>query len=188
VAYLEVLMKESRILVLLAALTGCSAAVPPGQPVPLTGESKTVVVRGEYRAIDLDRVDRVSIDGTRLILHGSAGTVAVDAPASADLSAPTRNWSLVTDFSSPEARRRSVTFTHNMSLDEFTIELPPGEAPLRFGTFTSPTGEVMVFAWGDGTGSHSGWVTIQGSSGSSGSAGSSGSNGSGDLRGASPGR
>ena len=158
-------MKATACVCLLALLLGCSTAARPGQPVAITGESKAVTVRGQYQAIDLDRVDRVSIEGSRLVLHGSAGSIAIDAPASADLQNPTRHWSLVTDATVADGRRRSLTFTHDMRLDEFVLELPASEAPLRFGTFTGPAGEVMVFAWGSDSRSYWGFVTIQGGQG-----------------------
>jgi hypothetical protein len=144
--------------------TGCTSEpreLASGESAPLVGESKTVVVRGQYQRIDLDAVDRVSIDNAKLTFHGTTGSVTVDPPASADLKNPSRHWSLVTEASLAERKLRSLTFTHNMKLDEFTLELPASDAPFRFGTFTGPAGEVMVFAWGQDSRSYWGHVTIQ---------------------------
>jgi hypothetical protein len=169
---------------LIAMLPACSTAAGPDQPVAISGESKTVTVRGQYQAIGLDRVDRVSIESSKLVLHGSTASVTIDAPASADLKRPTRHWSLVTEASLAEGRRRSITFTHGMELDEFTIELPGSEAPLRFGTFTNPDGEVMVFAWGADSRSYWGYVTIKGAKGAQGARGARGARGAQGAEGA----
>jgi hypothetical protein len=47
-------------------------------------------------------------------------------------------------------------------LDDFTLELPASDAPLRYGTLTGKSGnDVMVFAWGSDGRSYSGYVTIE---------------------------
>ena len=138
-------------------LSACSRAA--GQPSPLSGTSQTLTVRGQYVGVEaLDRVERVSIDNGRLVLRGST-TVTVELPPSADPTMPVRHWALLTE--TDLGRMRAINFTHDESLDEFTIELPASMAPLRFGVFAGRDGaEVMVFAWGDNSRCYWGYVTI----------------------------
>jgi hypothetical protein len=126
---------------------------------PLTGTSKTLTVRGEYAAVEIDQIDGMAIREGRLALRGSQGTVAVDLPPAADASKPGRGWSLVTEADSNGAR--TVTFTHETTLDDFTMDLPASDAPLRYGTLGGRNGDdVLVFAWGERSNSFWGWVTI----------------------------
>lgn len=119
-----------------------------------------MTVRGEYKELTLDRVDSVSVDGGKLVFHGT-GTIAVDPPASADTSKVVRHWALVTEGDG-DGHVRAVTFTHDMSLEDFTIELPSSDAMLHYGVFAGPDGtEVMVFAWGKDSQSYWGYVTLQ---------------------------
>ena len=110
------------------SVAACSQASASGGP--LTATSRTLSVNGEYQPVELDRVDRVSIDGSRLILHGEHGTAAVDLPANADPSQANRGWALVTEGEGDQTR--TLTFTHEMSLDDFTLELPASPAPLKY--------------------------------------------------------
>ena len=147
---------------LLAAFTatGCSPAPQAVvYPAPLVGDSKTHLVRGEYSPAALDRIARVSIDSGKIVLNGTSASLTLDPPAGADTSLPTRNWALTTDASTDE--KRSLTFTHNQSVEDFTIEVPPGGADVLYGVFTGPGGtEVMVLAWDSGTDRFWGYVTI----------------------------
>ena len=95
----------------------------------------------------------------RLALRGSQTTIAVDLPPTADATKPGRGWSLVTEAAANG--RRTVTFTHETTLDDFTLELPASDAPLRYGTLGGRNGDdVLVFAWGENSKSFWGWVTI----------------------------
>jgi hypothetical protein len=142
---------------LLSATSGCAKATV--YPAPLAGSSTTVVVRGQYAPIALDRVDALSVEDGKLTVHGSAAKVTVDLPATVDVSQPTRHWALITEADT--GRARAVTFTHEESLDDFTIELPPGNAPIHYGVFSGRTGdEVMVFAWGAESRSFWGYAAI----------------------------
>ena len=138
-----------------------ACARPAAQPGAITGASKTQAVRGEYAPVTLAEVDRVSIEGGRLVLHGGAARVTVDLPAGVDTSQPTRNWALTTDTSA--GSQTSYTFTHAESLDDFTIELPATDRELRYGVFKNGSGaEVMALAWSHEGKSYFGWITITG--------------------------
>lgn len=143
---------------LVAATTiGCSRTVSGSGPV--VGTSATVTVRGTYTRVPLDRVDRISIDGGKLVLHGSSSTVDVDLPPSADPEKPDPHWALATE--GDNGRARVLTFTHDMSLDDFTIELPRSQAPIRFGGLTGRDGhDLLILAWGEQSESYHAELTI----------------------------
>jgi hypothetical protein len=141
--------------VVLAAACARAAA----DRAPLTGESKTLTVRGEYALVALDQIDGIAIRDGRLALRGSSATTSVDLPSMADPSKAGRGWALVTETAA--GGQRSVTFTHETTLDDFTLELPASDAQLRYGTLGGRNGEdVLVFAWGERSRSYWGWVTI----------------------------
>lgn len=139
---------------------------PPLQPAAeILGLSTTLSVAGRFEPVTLDSVDGVAIEGGRLILRGSSTSVGVDLPPSADTAKPVRNWALTTEGTGE--RGRTFTFINGESLQDFTVELPPGDAPLKFGVFSQraisgepPPGDVMVFAWGSASRSYWGYVTI----------------------------
>jgi hypothetical protein len=136
---------------------GCSR--PMAQPAELRGSSQTLTVLGEYTPVALDRVDGLALENGKLVLRGGSGSVTLDLPASADPGRPNRHWALVTE--GVATGKRVVTFTHDMSLDEFTIELPASDAELHYGALTSRTGgDVLVFAWGAASRSSWGYVAI----------------------------
>jgi hypothetical protein len=121
-----------------------------------------VTVRGHYEPVALEQIDRVSVDGGKLVLDGGGASVAVTLPASADTSQPTRHWALTTEREVGTGRR-SLTFTHNQSVEDFTVELPIEDAEIRFGVFAGrESGEVMAFAWGQKSKSYWGYLTIMG--------------------------
>jgi hypothetical protein len=133
--------------------------VPRPGPTPIDGSSQTVTVTGEYQSVAIDRVDRLSVMQGKLVLHGPSTNVAVDLPPGADQPKPNQQWALVTEGETNG--QRTLTFTHEQSLDDFTISLPPGDAELRYGTLTGKTGnDVVVFAWGRESRSYWGFVTI----------------------------
>ena len=144
-------------------LTSCSPAPPqraaPTYPAAISGTSRTLVVKGQYEPVLLQAVERISLDGSTLRLHGQPATVIVDLPAAADASQPNRGWALVTEASTDDGRE--LTFIHNESLDEFTIALPASPAPIRYGSVAGREGaDVVLFAWGEGTRSFWGYVTV----------------------------
>lgn len=163
-------MLVRRLAAVVFSFTALIACAQPGaqpgapseaQPGAVTGTSKTKAVRGEYAPVTLPEVDRVSIEGGKLVLHAAAASVTADLPPGVDTSKPTRNWALTTDTDAGD--QTAYTFTHAESLDDFTIELPSADGELRYGVFEHGSGgEVMALAWsGKGTG-YFGWVTIAG--------------------------
>jgi hypothetical protein len=139
-------------------LVACAPAA--ADRAPLLGTSKTVTVRGEYNAVAIDQIDGMALRDGKLALRGSQTTIAVDLPPSADATKPGRGWALVTETG--PGGRRSVTFTHETTLDDFTLELPASDAPLRYGSLGGKSGEdVLVFAWGENSQAFWGWVTIE---------------------------
>ena len=125
----------------------------------LTGQSKTMTVRGEYSTVAIDQVDGMSLRDGRLALRGSSTTTLLDLPPTADATKAGRGWALVTETAAGDSR--VLTFTHETTLDEFTLELPASEAPLRYGSLGGRDGDdVLVFAWGQDGRSYWGYVTI----------------------------
>lgn len=129
-------------------LAACAQAQPQG-PLPLRVTSNDYVVRGDYRIVDRDRIDALTIENGRAVLKGSPTDLAVDLPSDADPARPLRHWALVTD--AHVDGHRLVVFTHSEAVRDVSIELPEGESPVRFAAFASRTGndEVLVFASGD---------------------------------------
>jgi hypothetical protein len=141
----------------IVVLVACARAA--ADRAPLVGASKTLTVRGEYKAVAIDQIDGMALRDGKLALRGSQSTIAVDLPPSADATKPGRGWALVTETGN--GGRRSVTFTHETTLDDFTLELPASDAPLRYGSLAGKSGEdLLVFAWGENSQSFWGWVTI----------------------------
>jgi hypothetical protein len=157
-----------RVLLLTLALAGCSPGAEettadrppaPAGPVAITGESKTHEVRGEYKSIALERVDGLALENGKVLVRGPAGSVPLDMPAAADTSRPNRQWVLVSEADT--GGRRIVNFTHEESVEDFTLDLPAGDSELRYGAFSGREGgDVMVFAWTDDSQAYSGYVTI----------------------------
>jgi hypothetical protein len=135
---------------------------PPAEdptPRPLTASSDTLTVNGEYAAIALDQVNGLAVENGKIAVRGANSSTLVDPPASADVTRPSRRWMLVTE--ADVDNKRVLVFTHEESLDDFTVELPSSEAPMRFGVFERPGGgEVLVLAWGEDSRSYWGHVTI----------------------------
>jgi hypothetical protein len=141
----------------LVGLIGCAPAA--AQSGSLKGTSKTLNVQGRYSPLALDRVDTVSIKDGQLVVRGSFDSVTVALPAGADHTRPVRHWALVTEANVNGVRQ--LTFTHDQSLDDFTIEVPPTDAEVHYGVFEGPDGaEVMVLTWGADAKCYWGYVTI----------------------------
>ena len=153
-------MRRARIsiaIVVTSALAACSR--PPEGPVELVGTSKTFVVKGQYAPLAIDQVDSLSVEDGRLVVHGPSSTQSVDLPAGADASNPDPHWSLTTETDSGGGKR-SLTFTHNETIDDFSIEIPAGTADVHYGTLKSQNGDVMLMAWGEKSRCYWGYVTI----------------------------
>jgi hypothetical protein len=114
----------------LLATVGCSKTLP--EQGPLIGTSQTVKVSGEYQRVALDSVDRITIEGGKLVLHGPSSTLPVDLPPSAD----------------PEQKN-------------FTISVPASNGPVSYGSLGGRDGnDVLLFAYGTASRSFWGWATI----------------------------
>jgi hypothetical protein len=93
------------------------------------------------------------------VVRGSSSEVTVDLPASVDAARPNRGWALVTE--SGTGPMRTLSFTHETSLDDFAIELPAGDAHVYYGGLAGRSGEdVVILAWGEESRSYWGYVTI----------------------------
>ena len=141
----------------LIGLVGCAPAAAQSRPIKRV--SKTVSVEGQYSSLALDKVDSVAMENGQLVVRGSFESVAVALPAGADAAKPVRHWALVTEANVNDSRM--LTFTHDQSLDDFTLELPPTEAEMHYGVFEGKDGaEVMVMTWGADAKCYWGYVTI----------------------------
>jgi hypothetical protein len=116
-------------------------------------------VTGELAPLPLEQVTGLAVEDGKLVVRGEEARVALDPPASADLARPSRRWALVTEAHVDD--KRVLVFTHEESLDDFSVELPDSEAPVRFGVFErTGGGEVLVLAWGAAAQSYWGYVAI----------------------------
>jgi len=142
----------------LLALLNATCSQPPEGPVALQGTSAKFDIKGQYAPIALDRVDSVSVENGKLVVHGPTATQNVDLPAGAQASNPDPHWSLTTETES--GGKRMLTFTHNETIDDFSIEIPAGTADVHYGTLKSQNGDVMLMAWGEKSRCYWGYVTI----------------------------
>jgi hypothetical protein len=125
-----------------------------------TGESAKLDVSGAYQPLAIDQVDGFAREDGRIVVRGPSGRVPLDVPAIVDQSQPNPAWRLVTE--SNRDGQRHLTFTHETSLDDFTIALPASQAELHYGAFLSTEGgSVLLFAWGDGGHCYWGYATIK---------------------------
>jgi hypothetical protein len=131
-----------------AALAACARPDPQG-PLPLTVTSSDYVVAGDYRLVDRERIDALTIEHGRAVLKSSPTDLAIDLPSAVDPTRPVQHWALVTD--AHVGGHRLVVFTHSQAVKDVSVELPDGESPIRFAAFAARTGggEVLVFASGD---------------------------------------
>jgi hypothetical protein len=142
---------------LLFVLPGCSH--PPAGPTDVVGSSQKYVVKGQYAPVALDQVDSLTIENGRLVIHGLSASQTVDLPAAADATKPDPHWALTTE--NDAGAKRAMVFTQDESLDDFTIELPAGDAEMHYGILAGPNGaDVMLLAWGDKSQCYWGYVTI----------------------------
>jgi len=154
---------------LLAAVLACAAAscagraanqTPPDGATPIAGESEKFDVSGVYQPITIDRVDGLGRENGRVIVKGPAGNVPIDVPATVDMTQPNQAWRLVTE--STRDGQRYLTFTHETTLDNFTIHVPDTAGEMHYGAFLATDGgSVLIIAWGDEGHSYWGWVTVK---------------------------
>jgi hypothetical protein len=145
---------------LLLATTACTRPLP--EEGPLTGTSETVTVTGGYRRLALDAVERMTIENGKLVLHGASSTTAVDLPPTADPAQKNRGWALVTEGAPDDDGVRTLTFTHETSLEDFTIAVPAAEGQVAYGSLGGRDGkDVLLFAYGSGAKAYWGWAVIE---------------------------
>jgi hypothetical protein len=154
---------------LLAAVLACAATscagraadqTGPDGSTPITGVSEKFDVSGVYQPIAIDRVDGLGRENGRVIVKGPSGNVPIDVPANVDMTQPNQAWRLVTE--STRDGRRYLTFTHETTLDNFTIDVPDTEGEMHYGAFLAKDGgSVLIIAWGVDGHSYWGWVTVK---------------------------
>ncbi|MGC4082526.1 MAG: hypothetical protein QM736_10555 [Vicinamibacterales bacterium] len=85
--------------------------------------------------------------------------MAVDLPPSADPAQQNRGWALVTEGEGDDAR--TLTFTHETTLDDFTLTVPNAEGQVAYGSLGGRDGkDVLLFAYGSGAKAYWGWASI----------------------------
>jgi hypothetical protein len=145
-------------LILMLATSGCTKSLP--EEGPLAGTSEKVTVHGEYKRAALDSVERMTIENGKLVLHGGSRSVSIDLPAAADPEQKNRGWALVTEGEGETAR--TLTFTQETSLEDFTISVPAAEGQISYGSLGGRDGnDVVLFAYGSGSKAYWGWVSVQ---------------------------
>jgi hypothetical protein len=157
-------VKTALVLALAAATAAChtvgASQAGAASDHAIVGESKTLEVSGQYAPLVLDEVDHLAREDGKVLVYGSSKGVPVHVPDDTDVSQPNLAWRLVTESNLGETRR--VTFTHDMSLEDFSIELPKSDDELHYGAFLSKQGgSILIFAWGSHFQSYWGYVTIR---------------------------
>ena len=141
----------------LLTTAACSTARPDAGPLPVTSEKVTVA--GEYRPVAIDAVDSMTIDNGKLVLHSPTKTVEVDLPPTADPEQKNRGWALVTEGEGDDSR--TLTFTQEMTLEDFTITVPNAPGQVAYGSLGGRDGkDVLLFAYGGSDKAYWGWATI----------------------------
>jgi hypothetical protein len=141
----------------LVAATGCSKPLP--EEGSLQATSKSMTVTGEYRKASLEAVERMTIENGKLVLHGTPGSATVDLPPGADPDQKNRGWALVTEGETDGVR--TLTFTHETTLDDFTVTVPPSEGQVAYGSLGGRDGgDVILFAYGSGSKTYWGWAAV----------------------------
>ena len=144
--------------VVLTCTIACSRSLP--DQGPLTATSNTVTAAGEYRLLKVDAVERMTIEEGTLVVHGTSGSASVDLPANADPAQRNRGWALVTEGESDNAR--TLTFTQETSLEDFTIAVPRGDGQVMYGSLGSRDGgDVVLFAYGAAPKAYWGYITVR---------------------------
>ena len=150
--------RTSLFLLSLALAIACSPA-PRRGPTAIEGSSDARRVSGTYQYLDISQVDTFAIENGKLAIKGPSGTVVVDLPPGAGEPKQGQQWALTTEGQAN--RRPTQTFTHEQSLDDFTISLPLDGAELKYGTLAGENGEdVLILAWGRNNRSYWGHVRI----------------------------
>lgn len=146
----------------LLANVGCSK--PLAENGTFTTSSATATATGEYNRVDIDSVERMSIEDGKLVLHGTGTSVTLDLPANADPDQKNRGWALVTEGEGDGSR--TLTFTQENSLEDFSITVPAAAGQIAYGSLGGRDGrDVLLFAYGSANKAYWGWASIQKGSG-----------------------
>jgi hypothetical protein len=146
------------LIVAATAMAACSRRLP--DQGPLVATSSHLDVTGEYRPVSIDAVDGLAIEDGKLVLRGPTSNVTVDLPPSADPDQKNRGWALVTEGEGDGTR--TLTFTHETSLDDFTITVPAAEGQVAYGSLGGRDGnDVLLFAYGTAPKAYWGWAVIK---------------------------
>ena len=141
----------------LLSIAGCRKILP--EEGPLTATSEKVTASGAYHRVQLDSVERLSIEDGKLVLHGTSGTVSVELPPNADPNQKNRGWALVTEGEAEGTR--TLTFTQETSLEDFTITVPASNGQIAYGSLGGRDGsDTVLFAYGSASKTYWGWTTI----------------------------
>ena len=142
----------------LLANVGCSKT--PAEKGTFTTSSASATATGEYNRVDIDSVERMSIEDGKLVLHGTGKSVTLDLPPNADPDQKNRGWALVTEGEGDGSR--TLTFTQENSLEDFSVTLPAANGRVAYGSLGGRDGrDVVLFAYGSGNKAYWGWATIQ---------------------------
>src|SRR3954447_10749379 len=129
----------------LLANAGCSKTL--AENGTFTTSSASATAAGEYKRVDIDSVERMSIDDGKLVLHGTRRSVTLDLPANADPDQRNRGWALVTEGEGDGSR--TLTCTQENSLEDFSVTLPAATGQVAYGSLGGRDGrDVVLFAYG----------------------------------------
>lgn len=155
-------MNFRRLALSLTGLLAC-ATLACSRPLPDDGtiavDAEKVSVSGAYHPVKVDDVERITIENDTLVLHGQGGQATVPLPPNADPAQKNKGWALVTE--GEDEGSRTLTFTQETSLEDFTITLPASPGQVTYGSLGGRDGrDVLVFAYGSGGKAYWGWVAI----------------------------
>jgi hypothetical protein len=142
----------------LLASVGCSK--PLAENGTFTTSSASATATGEYKRVDIDSVERMSIEDGKLVLHGTGGSLTLDLPANADPDQKNRGWALVTEGEGDGSR--TFTFTQETTLEDFSVTVPAAAGRVAYGSLGGRDGrDVVVFAYGSGNKAYWAWANIE---------------------------
>jgi len=142
----------------LLASVGCSK--PLAENGTFTTSSASATATGEYKRVDIDSVERMSIEGGKLVLHGTGGSLTLDLPANADPDQKNRGWALVTEGEGDGSR--TFTFTQETTLEDFSVTVPAAAGRVAYGSLGGRDGrDVVVFAYGSESKAYWGWAMVE---------------------------
>ena len=143
---------------LLVAQAGCAEPLPDNGTFTVTSETATA--SGEYKQVDIDSVERISLEGGKLVLYGAGGSVTVDLPGNVDPQQKNKGWALVTEGEGDDSR--TFTFTQETSLEDFSVTVPAAAGQVAYGSLGGRDGrDVVIFAYGSDHKADWGWTNVQ---------------------------